>query len=548
VNEDFDRTEIRRRIVNGLAWESGTKLAMQLLGWGATIYVARRLGPDAYGVVAISGLFTILIQIFAEAGVTSGLVTRERLSDVEVRSTAWLNVYVALASYAVLWLAAPAIAIAYQLPVLTDVLRVAGLGVLVVAARAVPMALVLRRLDYRFRAMSELGGQAVQSVAMLVLAYLGYGVWTLVWSYLAGQALTTALFLAHAQRYGRPVFDFSPIRELLAFGARLTVSRTATYAIGVADMAVVSWVVGPRGAGLFMMAQTLASLPIDKVGALLNRVSFPAVARLQSDLAGIRSYFLSAHFWLVAICAPVAVGGALVAQDLVTLLFAERWRESGSILALLCVAAAFRLSGMMMPPVLEGLREARFLVKYSLLSAALLIPAFVLGSWLDGARGVAAAWATLAPVLWGLLVLYTLRKLGLGRREFAASVLPVFGALVGMAAVVWLVARRTAPEALYVRLAVEIAAGAVTYAGLLAWFTPRSRWAQARGAYATLRTRAPAPADAVPASPADPPGRTISPDADPLVRVDSADAVRTPDVPVAAERVAHRHQRAEQQS
>jgi O-antigen/teichoic acid export membrane protein len=503
VNEAFDRTEVRRRIVSGLAWESSTKLAMQLLGWGATIYVARRLGPDAYGVVAISGLFTILIQIFAEAGVTSGLVTRERLSDAEVRSTAWLNVYVALASYAVLWLAAPAIADAYRLPVLTDVLRVAGLGVLVTAARAVPMALVLRRLDYRFRAMAELGGQAVQSVAMLVLAYLGYGVWTLVWSYLAGQALTTMLFFTHAQRYGRPVFDFRPIRELLAFGARLTLSRTATYAIGVADMAVISWVVGPRGAGLFMMAQTLASLPIDKVGAMLNRVTFPAVARLQSDIGGVRDYFVSAHFWLVAICAPVAVGGALVAQDLVTLLFAERWRESGSILALLCLAAAFRLSGMMMPPVLEGLREARFLVKYSLLSAALLIPAFVLGSWLDGARGVAAAWAALAPVLWGVLVFYTLRKLGLGRRMFVASVIPVLTALAGMAVIVWLTAQRMAGESLVVRLSVEIAVGAVTYAALLTWLTPRSRWRQAREAYATLRAR----------SPAEPPGsgdRTVA--------------------------------------
>ncbi len=498
VNEVFDRSEVRRRIVNGLAWESGTKLAMQLLGWVATIYVARRLGPDAYGVVAISGLFTILIQIFAEAGVTSGLVTRDRLSDADVRATAWLNVYVALAAYAALWFAAPPIATLYGLPILVDVLRVAGAGVLITAVRAVPMALVLRRLDFRFRAMAELAGQATQALAMLALAYAGFGVWTLVWGYLAGQAVTSALFLAHAHRYGAPVFDFRPVRDLVAFGARLTLSRTATCAIGVADLAVVSWVVGPRGAGLFMMAQTLASLPIDKVGATLNRVSLPAVARLQGDAQGIRDYFVSAHFWLVALCAPIAVGGALVATDLVTLLFTTGWRDAGTILALLCVAAAFRLSSMTMPPVLEALRHARFLVGYSLASAALLIPAFVLGSQWDGARGVAAAWALLAPVLWGVLALYTLRRLGLGRRAFARSLLPVLTALGAMTLAVWLAARALDGVALPLRLGAQVAVGAVVYTALLAWLTPRARWQQVRGAYATLRERRTAPPPDVP--------------------------------------------------
>jgi teichuronic acid exporter len=535
VNEAFDRSEVRRRIVNGLAWESGTKLVMQLLGWTATIYVARRLGPDAYGVVAISGLFTILIQIFAEAGVTSGLVTRDRLSDADVRATAWLNVYVAIAAYAALWFAAPLIATVYGLPILVDVLRVAGAGVLITAVRAVPMALVLRRLDFRFRAVAELAGQATQSISMLALAYAGYGVWTLVWGYLAGQAVTSAMFVVHAHRYGTPVFDFRPVRDLVAFGARLTLSRTATYAIGVADMAVVSWFVGPRGAGLFMMAQTLASLPIDKVGAILNRVSLPAVARLQGDPQGIRDYFVSAHFWLVALCAPIAIGGALVATDLVTLLFAERWRDSGTILALLCVAAAFRLSSMMMPPVLEAMRHARFLVKYSLLSAALLIPAFVLGSQLDGARGVAAAWALLAPVLWVVLAFYTLRKLGLGRRAFVASLLPVLTALGGMTLAVWLASQRLDEAPLVLRLAGQVGVGAAVYAALIAWLTPPARWRQARDAYATLRTPAGAAEAASGAAPA-----PMTPDlTDPLRGPDGR-----PDVPVPADRVAHRHERA----
>jgi teichuronic acid exporter len=528
VDDTLDRQEVRRRIVAGLAWESGTKLAMQLLGWIATVYVARTLGPEAYGIVAISGIYTMFVQIVAEAGVTSGLVTRTGLRDDEVRAVAWLNVYVAAALYAVLFATAPLLARLYGIPDLVDVLRVAGLGVFITAPRAVSMALVLRGLDYRFRATTEFAGQAAQSVTMLVLAWAGAGAWTLVWAYLVGQSLTTALFFRRAGRFGRPTFRLGRAREIVAFGGKLTLSRTANYAVGLADLVIVSWATGPRGAGLYMMAQTLASLPIDKVGAILNRVSFPAVARLQHDLPGIRRYFLAAHFWLVALCAPAAIGGALVAADLVQLLFADRWRDAGGILALLCVAAAFRLSGMMMPPVLEGLRHAGFLVRYSAASAALLIPAFLLGSRIDGARGVAAAWALLAPVLWAALAWNTLRWLGLGRREFLRSLLPVVTALGAMVIAVLFARRGLAEQEVGLRLGLEIATGAVVYAIVLAWLTPPSRRRQVRDAFVTLRARRGGGA---------PP--TASSDA-------TVDADRRPDVPVAAQRMAHRDERTQQ--
>jgi uncharacterized membrane protein len=154
--------------------------------------------------------------------------------------------------------------------------------------------------------------------------------------------------------------------------------------------------------------------------------------------------------------------------------------------------------------VLEALRHARFLVAYSLLSAAVLIPAFVLGSRWDGARGVAAAWALLAPVLWAVLAFYTLQRLRLGRRVFAASLVPVLTALGAMALAVWLAGLRLQHVGVAARLAAQVGVGAVVYAALLAWLTPCSRWRQARDAFATLRRPRDETPDAAAGRPAGP--------------------------------------------
>jgi hypothetical protein len=132
-------------------------------------------------------------------------------------------------------------------------------------------------------------------------------------------------------------------------------------------------------------------------------------------------------------------------------------------------------------------------------------------------------------VLWAVLAFYTLKKLGLKRRVFARSLLPVVTGLGAMTLAVFLLGRGLAEQALLVRLAVQVGAGAAVYGALIVWLTPAARWQQARDAYATLRRSDLKPAE--------------SPDADsglaePLRRLDGR-----PDVPVAADGVTHRHER-----
>jgi teichuronic acid exporter len=475
-------SQFRHRIANGLVWESSTKLAMQVFSWVSMIWVARILTPDDYGIVAISGIYTLLIQIFADYGLTSGLVTRASVGPAQFRTAFWFNMYVAVALYVALFASAPFIASLYGMPGLADVLQVAGLGVFVNAARIVPMAIVLRQLDYRFRALAELAGQVVQATALLGFALAGFKEWSLVYSFLIGQGVTTFFFLTRLRGVGRPTVDLQPIRDILGFGARMTVHRLIGFANAASDMFIVSTMVGQRASGLYLMAQTLANMPLDKLGSIVNRISFPAVASLQSDMGQVQGYFLSAHFWLLAICGPIAVGASLIAPDLVTLLFTDKWSDAGTILALLCIAAAFRLSGMMMPPVLEGLRHASFLVKYSIFSTAIMLPAYVLGAWLAGVVGVAAAAAACAPVLWLVLVHFTLRKLGIPLRRFLESARPVGIALVGMCACVLFVRNGLlAPSTgLVPRMALSVAAGALSYTVLIGLLVPSARISQLR--------------------------------------------------------------------
>ena len=48
---------IVNKVISGFAWEGSVKVIVQALSWISTIYVARILNPEDYGIVAISGIF-----------------------------------------------------------------------------------------------------------------------------------------------------------------------------------------------------------------------------------------------------------------------------------------------------------------------------------------------------------------------------------------------------------------------------------------------------------------------------------------------------------
>jgi O-antigen/teichoic acid export membrane protein len=470
---------VKQRVASGLAWESSTKLAVQILSWAVTVFVARVLSPSDYGLVAISGIFTLFLQLFADFGIGSGLVTRKAVSARETSIVFWFNLYVCIGLYALLYACAPLIAAAYGLPPLTDIVRVAGLGLLITAFRTVPMSLALRTLDYRARAIAEMAGNAVQSLATLALAYGGAGAWSLVVGFLLGQLVTTAFFLSHLRGIGPPVLSFGPVRDILAFGTRLTLSRAANHLVAMADMIIVSARLGERASGLYLMALTFANAPLDKLGSIVNRVTFPAVARVQDSPAAVRNLFLSAHFWLLLVAAPMLTGAALVADDVVAVLFPPTWSETGTILSQLCAANVFRLSGMVMPAFLEGLRHARLLLQFTTFNGIVMIPAFLVGSkW--GVTGVAWAWALTAPVIWCVLVTITLARLGVRWREFAGSILTVVAAVALMCVCVLGAARGITGHSVLVHLLAQVAAGAVAYALAIVVLVPRARWHQLR--------------------------------------------------------------------
>ena len=456
---------LKHKIITGFAWQSASKLIIQVFSWATTILVARILAPEDYGIVAIQGIFTVTVGMVVDMGVSRGLIQKNSVTENEIDSLFYFSLLVGLAAFGLYYMAAPFIASFYELPDLVAILRVAGLTFVFGSLKSVPTAITMRDMNFRYRSLVEMGGASVHASSLLIMAIKGFGPWALILSHLFSYVVTTIAYFPIMGRVPKPRLVIKEISGVLAFGVKVMLTRLMFSSYMKADIFFLGKLGGERLTGFYSMAIQLATIPLDKIGTIFNEVAFPAISRVQNEPAQAKILFLNMHKYLLTISLPLLIGLAFVAPDLVLLVLGEKWSPIIIPLQLFALINIMRLSGMIMIPVLQGLGRANKVLRYSTWCLALLPGAFFLGAS-HGMIGIIAAWAFGYPLVYLYLVAEALKAMEINWREFflSAATPAITGAIMGVSLAVFYTIQMP-DEFAWLRLLVGILIGVLTYVG-----------------------------------------------------------------------------------
>jgi O-antigen/teichoic acid export membrane protein len=169
-----------RSFARGIAWQGSVKWIVQLVTWGTTIFVARILSPQDYGLLAMGAVLLAFIGLFSESGIGATIVT---LRDITAEQIAQINgaaVLLGIVSFAAASLAAFPVGWFYHSSALPAVIIAMSFTLVISAFRVVPGALLQRDLRFPRVAVLDAGQGLIQAVATLVFAMLGFRYWSLV--------------------------------------------------------------------------------------------------------------------------------------------------------------------------------------------------------------------------------------------------------------------------------------------------------------------------------------------------------------------------------
>ena len=454
--------DFRSKVIKGFAWEGATKLIIQAMSWASTIIVARLLSPEDYGIVAISGVFIVLLTVVAGMGFSAGLINKKRISNNEITGIFWLGLLIAFILTVAMILAAPFIEVMFDMPGLANIIIVSSTVFVFVNLKCVPTAIVLREMNFKYRSLVDMAAQFASILTVITMAYLGYGAWSLVFGTLAGHIISTLAYIPYMRNIGFFAINWLEIKYVVSFGAKVMLSRLIDSFTLLLPTFLVGLVLNQKTVGQYSMAEQLGKIPLNKIGVIFNRVLFPAISRIKDDIDYSRLLFFKFHRVLLMISFPVLTGIAIISPDLVVFLFTEKWAPIVPIIQFICTLNLIQVSSMIMPSILNGAGKPGIVFRYRLLFLVLIPVASIIGlQW--GVMGMLISWCFVYPVTYGYILIQLSLHLKFTLLEFFKTFFSVIVATIIMVTVLLVEKEFMVDFNMFNRLIFLVLSGALTF-------------------------------------------------------------------------------------
>lgn len=458
-------TDLRSKTVRAIGHLGAAGALSKVVSLGMTLILARILSPADYGLMALAMVVIGFVGFFNEVGIGAAIVQKARLGDGEVKGCFVIALIASGVLSAATALLSPAIAGFFGNARLAPMLAVLSSAFVLGALGTVPLALL--RKDMNFKAV---GGITIlanisQSLLCLALALLGFGVWSLVWAFLAMSVIQSAgaFYLSGYRLQGK--VDLRGSRDLVMYGLQITSTRVFWFAYMNADKVIIGRIIGERAVGVYDMAFSLATLPSSQITTLATNVAAPLFSKLQERRDELNSFLLHFTRGVAYVTYPALMGMLVVSRELIPVILGPKWNDVLIPFAALCLMGLIKSIDPLLSQVLISTGHAKKLSYYTLMCGIVLSVSMIAGAFYGGLLGVSLVWVLVYPLLSVKLLHDTCKVTGLKMSAYYMAILPVLAGALFMAGGVLLI--RAAMLQLNVStlavLAAEIAGGAAVY-------------------------------------------------------------------------------------
>jgi O-antigen/teichoic acid export membrane protein len=333
---------LQRRAFRSSIWVALSSVGVAALTFARGVVLARLLSPEVFGLMAISLMATRLIDIFTETGFGAALIHRsERFEDA--RDTAFtMMVARGFGLAALCALIAPWVARAYDRPALTTIVAVSGASFILMGLQNINMVALQKELNLKILTYMELAKAVLAFTVSVALAYWLRSVWALVFAQVAGAAITSVLSFLMVPGRVRLRFDPAVARDLYRYGRFITGLAIVVFLTRELDNALIGKLLGMESLGYYVVAYSLATIPVDFLSRFLAKVFFPMFSKLQKDVDGLRTEYLRAIRLITVLMVPLCATVVVLAPEIVQTLYGGRWSQTVGPLRVLALFGLFR--------------------------------------------------------------------------------------------------------------------------------------------------------------------------------------------------------------
>jgi lipopolysaccharide exporter len=404
---------LKNQILGGVKFAGLSALLTNIVQLLQLVVLARLLEPADFGLMGMVLLVVTFIALFNDMGIGSAIIHRQEVKNESFTTLFWLTLFSGAVTFVLVWASTPLLALLFREPRLGLLLPVAALSCWLLPMTQLFRSLLEKELQFKHLSAVEVGASIAGLTCATALAVAGWGVWALVAGSLMNTGVQTILLFRTSLGIWRPglLFDWRSAQGYVGFGMYLVGQKTVNFCSATAHFLVIGVLLGAQALGFYTVAYNLANMPSAKVNPVLSRVFFPVFAKAQEDIPTLKAGYLKMQEYVSLVNMPLLLGMAVSAPLAVPLILGSAWNATVPLLQVLCIVGLIRSVSGTIGPLLLARGRSDLGFRWSLLVAAIQIPAVIAGVKAGGALGVAVAFAISQAIIVAFNYLILIRTL-----------------------------------------------------------------------------------------------------------------------------------------
>ena len=370
---------LKQKTISGLLWSFIDSFASLGISFIIGIILARLLSPKEFGLIGMLTIFIAISQSFIDSGFRQALIRKQDCTQADYSTVFYFNIVVGVLCYILLFAFAKSIGDFFHEPILKDLIRVLGLGLIINSLTIIQSTLLTKRIDFKLQAKISVISSIISGLISIYMAFTGWGVWSLVALTLVRYTISSLLLWFWSK--WKPILCFSSrsFTELFSFGSKLLVSGLIDTIYRNVYYIVIGKYFAAAELGYYTRADQFQSLPSSNLQGIIGRVSFPVLLTIQGNIPILREAYKKIIKSTMFITFVLMLGMAAIAKPMVLTLIGEKWEPCVIYLQMLCFVGMFYPLHALNLNMLQVQGRSDLFLRLEIIKKALAIPIIVIG-------------------------------------------------------------------------------------------------------------------------------------------------------------------------
>jgi len=332
-------SSLKNKTIKAFSWDILGRVFIQGNSFIVSIFLARLLGPEQFGLIAMAMAFISISSVFIDIGFSSALIQSQKNTQTTYSSIFFFNIIAGAILTIVTFLIAPLLGKFYDNPLVTDLVRWLSLVFIFNSFNRVQNTILNKELNFKALTLRTFVASIISGTLGIVCAYQNWGVYSLVVQTLSFGFLSTILLWSTSTWKPSFLFSMSEVKRLIGFSVYAFFERILNNIFIRLDVLLLAKFYSPSIVGYYSRASTLVDQVTKYSSTSIIRVLFPVLSKVQNNEKEYEKIYFR-MFSIISFFSYMLTGLLyFIGADIILLIFGNKWQNSIPIFQILIIAS-----------------------------------------------------------------------------------------------------------------------------------------------------------------------------------------------------------------